>query len=190
VELPVELIAPVRDAIRRRGKRLRARNEETKESAIYPLHERPGFLFQRINRLIQEHWGPAPGLTYNYSVSRASSNYAFLFDSGTGPLANVAVSRRWYREIYCAKKHLHEGQLVLSAGPKRKVLGAWACAKNDQTGPRDPWVICCWPAWRDDGSLKTFEDLFEVAVQKDGSWLTTSRFPSYYRPYPPECREA
>src|SRR5262249_33309109 len=50
VKLPVALVPAARDAIRRRGKRLRARNEETKESAIYPLHERPGFLFERINR--------------------------------------------------------------------------------------------------------------------------------------------
>src|SRR5262245_11359964 len=37
VKLPVALVPAARDALRRRGKRLRARRKDIKESAIYPL---------------------------------------------------------------------------------------------------------------------------------------------------------
>jgi len=163
---PAELRSAAEDAYNRHARRDQEHSWSYDVMAINPWHERPLVLLRALKRVLQNHWGLPPGLTYTVEWSaHRYSNYRILISDKQTTLLSFIISRRWCAKIYAKGRHFHQDRLVVNTYPR-----------NETCAPTTDFLLRrVWPVWGHGGALEFYQDRVEVAMQPDGSWMPTRK---------------
>jgi hypothetical protein len=109
VELPVELIAPARDARDRHFKRHEKRLLAPDEMTIEPWHERPHVVGRVISWLLRQRWRLPPELTCEVELAEDSdSDYELHICDGRGTCIRLPIALGWC-QIFALAVQRYEG---------------------------------------------------------------------------------
>jgi len=182
-ELPVELIAPARDARDRHFKRHEERLLAPDEMTIEPWHERPHVVGRVISWVLRQRWGLPPELTCEVELdeySDSDSYYELHICNDRNVLITLPITPGWC-QLYAEGRHFHQNRLVVNEfGGSASV---WSNGALREIATRV--LLCrCWPVWNKRGDLEFYEDSVEVAMKPDGSWKVLGE-PQYRETSPP-----